>query len=120
MLTRKTGLYEQLLEHPQASDDLRRYTESKLLYHHLTYLQSLPSPFAPALAAATSEAQKETEAKEVKKYSAIKHSVRETVEKLAEGMVLLRVPEPAAWGIRLDWTDVASPGELPYPQEESG
>lgn len=77
-------LYQSILDHPQASDEARRLAESKLLWHHATVL-SATSKKSPEL--------------------------REKVIELSKGMVLLKIPEPKAWQVVLDWADVESTDE---------
>lgn len=78
-------LYEAILEHPQATDEARRFAESKLLQHQSTLLA----------ASKTKDA-----------------TLRNRVEELSRGMVLLKIPEMKAWDIVLDWQDLESLEEL--------
>lgn len=80
-------LYNKVLEHPQATDFQRRVAESKLLWHHCTFLVALP--------ASDDVAQTKSE-------------LRDKVMALANGMVLIKLPDPKAWEIALDWVNIES------------
>ena len=56
--SRLPALYEAALEHPQASDSARRDAEAKLLDRLVSHLTAIPSPFAPVLESARSEAHR--------------------------------------------------------------
>lgn len=75
-------LWRSVLDHPQTTDAQRRAAESKLLWHQWTLLISLSTN------------------------STLKNEVKERVQELAQGMVLIRLPDPKAWEIVLDWADV--------------
>lgn len=83
-------LYSKVLEHPQATDFQRRVAESKLLWHHCTFLVALP--------ASNDVAQ-------------TKSQLRDKVTALANGMVLIKLPDPKAWEIALDWVSIESVAE---------
>jgi superkiller protein 3 len=74
-------LYNEILNHPNTSDELRRLTESKLLRHTQKHIFSLPlqDPWKRKLAI--------------------------EVEKLVSGAVLLRVPDELAWSTFIDGKD---------------
>lgn len=77
------------MNHPYASDELRRLTESKLLRHKQQLLNALPS---------TGE------------FSAQKSQVAADVRELVDGIVLLEIPDEAAWLFYLEGKDAASIG----------
>lgn len=98
------GLYRAVLEDPDAGNDeeLRRGTERKLLEHLGTLLGALPSGFdGTNLDLKAVEKRKEVKEEEER----VKGEVRREVEELAEGMVLIGVPEERAWRVALDWRD---------------
>ncbi|KAF8504124.1 TPR-like protein [Gautieria morchelliformis] len=70
------SLYNELLNHPNTSDDLRRSTESKLLRRKYQHLQSVP-----AVGANSSSKQK----------------LLSEVDDLSKGAVLLNLPDELAW-----------------------
>ncbi|KAH9978973.1 TPR-like protein [Lactifluus volemus] len=74
-------LYDEVLNHPNTSDELRRWTESKLLRHKRDHLFSLPLNDPK------------------------KRQLAIDVEKLVGGVVLLRLPDELAWSIFIDAQD---------------
>ncbi|WFD31248.1 Superkiller protein 3 [Malassezia sp. CBS 17886] len=81
-------LYELVLAHPRADDDVRRDAEAKLLQHlvRLTVAVPLQGPCAnPSL----------------------KDRARAQTQELARGMVILRVADELAWRVYLEWGDWA-------------
>ena len=66
-------LYDEILNHPNTSDELRRQTESKLLRRKRDHLFSLPLD------------------------DPMKRQLAIEVEKLISGVVLLRIPDELAW-----------------------
>ncbi|PWN47052.1 TPR-like protein [Violaceomyces palustris] len=122
--SRLPKLYDQLLSHPSAPDELRRETESKLLRHHHQLLLALPNPDSrlgrtPSAAAAVTS--KETEEQERKDREAIerKASLRDTVTRIAEGMVIIGVDDEMAWSVGLEWKNVESLVDLARDQLRS-
>ncbi|CAE6511205.1 unnamed protein product [Rhizoctonia solani] len=79
------GLYEDILNHPNTSDQLRRTTESKLLRHRQRYLYALPT--SP-------------------EYTSEKHAAYKVVEDMASGAVLLGLPDELAWSCYMENLDV--------------
>ncbi|KAH9083896.1 TPR-like protein [Lactarius deliciosus] len=75
-------LYDEILNHSDTSDELRRLTESKQLRHVREHLFSLP----------LDDPRKQKLATEV--------------EKLVSGVVLLRVPDELAWTTFIDGQDI--------------
>lgn len=71
-------LYDEILNHPSTSDELRRQTESKQLRRKRDHLYSLP-PDDP-----------------------MKRQLAIEVEKLISGVVLLRIPDELAWSAFID------------------
>ena len=108
--SRLPALYEAALEHPQASDSARRGAEAKLLDHLVSLLTSIPSPFAPVLESARSEVQIEEHRRALDEAKAEKARLRERIDELVRGMIILRIPNELAWRIALDWHDVAAAG----------
>lgn len=88
------ALYEDILNHPNTSDKLRRATESKLLRHRQRYLYALPT---------TAE------------YASEKHAAYKVVEDMASGAVLLGVADELAWSCYMENLDVYDIGEFPGP-----
>jgi superkiller protein 3 len=82
-------LYNEILNHSNTSDDLRRITESKLLRHKQQYLHALP--FSG-------------------KFSSAKAQVATEVEVLVNGAVLLGIPDELAWTIFIEGIDSDSIG----------
>ncbi|CAE6416415.1 unnamed protein product [Rhizoctonia solani] len=79
------GLYEDILNHPNTSDQLRRATESKLLRHRQRYLYALPTSA---------------------EYASEKHAAYKVVEDMASGAVLLGLPDELAWSCYMENLDV--------------
>jgi hypothetical protein len=71
-------LYDEILNHPNTSDELRRQTESKQLRRKRDHLFSLP-PENP-----------------------MKRQLAIEVENLISGVVLLRIPDELAWFAAID------------------
>ncbi|KAL4398941.1 Ski complex protein [Malassezia pachydermatis] len=87
-------LFEVILAHPYADDELRRATEAKQLryYHRLALAMPKRGPHADTL---------------------LHKQLRDKTKELAQGMVVLHVPDELAWRIHLEWID-ASLAALPY------
>jgi superkiller protein 3 len=82
-------LYNEILNHPNTPDDLRRQTESKLLRHKQRYLHALPS---------SSE------------FASVKSKVATELENLVNGAVILRIPDEMAWVLFIDGKDCETIG----------
>lgn len=82
-------LYGEIINHPRTSDELRRATEAKLLSLLHSYLLSVPAS---------------------EKNITLKDQLRRQVQDLAEGAVLLEVPDPLAWLFVLEGKDFDSLG----------
>jgi len=80
--SRLPALYEQVLNHPSTSDELRRLTDAKLLRYEQRYLYSLPS----------------TE-------KLVKEQVANQLDSLVNGAVILRIPDELAWMLYFDGKD---------------
>ena len=80
------SLYNDILNHSNTSDDLRRSTESKLLRHKQSYLHALP-------------------------ISSEKIRVANEVEELARGTVLLGIHDELAWMIYIEGKDCSTIGD---------
>ncbi|KAG8720783.1 Superkiller protein 3 [Ceratobasidium sp. 394] len=76
--------YEDVLNHPNTSDELRRVTESKLLRHRQRYLYALPT---------------------TPEYASEKHAAYKVVEDMASGAVLLGFADELAWSCYLENLD---------------
>ncbi|KDQ10122.1 hypothetical protein BOTBODRAFT_164222 [Botryobasidium botryosum FD-172 SS1] len=81
------SLYNEILNHPDTPDDLRRTVESKLLRHNQQYLFAV---------------QNKGENK------AIKDRLRREVEEMARGVVLLDIADELAWNIVIEYMDTDS------------
>ncbi|KAG5653623.1 hypothetical protein H0H81_011849 [Sphagnurus paluster] len=77
-------LYDEILNHPSTSDDLRRETDAKLLRHKERYLQTIPD---------TPES------------TADKLKVLAELDELVKGVVILGIPDEFAWVIYLESKD---------------
>lgn len=78
------GLYDEIMNHPHASDDLRRSTESKLLRYKQQLLHALPN---------TTE------------FVAQKRQITSELHDLISGMVLLQISDELAWLIFIEGKD---------------
>ncbi|KAJ4000018.1 TPR-like protein [Lentinula boryana] len=83
--SRLPSLYNQVLNHPNTEDTLRRQTESKLLRYKQQYMISLPASGD---------------------MMTMKEEVIKEIEDLISGMVLLHIPDELAWMLFLDKKDV--------------
>ena len=79
-------LYDEILNHPNTSDELRRRTESKQLRHKRDHLFSLPLD------------------------DPMKRQLATEVRKLISGMVLLHVEDELAWSAFIDGQDCETMG----------
>ncbi|KAI0371043.1 TPR-like protein [Pilatotrama ljubarskyi] len=80
-------LYDEILNHPNTSDELRRATEAKLLRMKQRHLFALP----------TTGKHKESKAQ-----------LAAEVDKLISGMVLLKIPDELAWTLFIESKDAPS------------
>ncbi|KAF5372987.1 hypothetical protein D9758_001789 [Tetrapyrgos nigripes] len=85
--------YNEILNHPDTSDLLRRETESKLLKFKERHLSSLP---------ATEES------------SSLKSKIGQEVTELVSGIVLLKIPNELAWTLFIESKDVEHTYEYDY------
>ncbi|KAN0063561.1 Superkiller protein 3 [Thecaphora frezii] len=111
------SFYDQVLSHPNALDELRRETESKLLRRQLQLLNAYPSsaprPAAPTgTAAVNPEKAAEQQARD-EELRTKKQELRDRVIKMAEGMVIIGFEDETAWEIVLEWRDSESLIDLP-------
>ncbi|GAA5824943.1 hypothetical protein JCM3770_006714 [Rhodotorula araucariae] len=106
------GLWRQVLEDPDAGNDepLRRDIERRLLAHLRTTLRALPSPFDAPTVDLNAKA-KGKNAEDVQSKQAAKDYYRGEVQGLARGMVVIAVPEPAAWEVAIEWSDLFADDE---------
>ncbi len=85
-------LYNEILNHPNTSDDLRRETESKLLRMKQTHLFSIPAD---------------------SKNKDKKARLAAEVEELINGIVLLKIPDELAWTLLTESKDAERIGNPP-------
>ncbi|PWZ02562.1 hypothetical protein BCV70DRAFT_2683 [Testicularia cyperi] len=120
--SRLPGLYDQILSHPKAEDELRVETEAKLLRHRVALLlafppkQLLPRGSAPTGTAAVdaNEQAKRDQADEERQRQ--KEALRDEIVKLASGMVIIGLADQLAWEIELEWRPLASLAHLNLEQ----
>lgn len=103
--SRLPDLYEQVLAHPNASDEARREAEHNLLLFRMQYLKALPNPKADmagptGAAAELSDVKKKEAAESLKKARAL-----DLVRELVEGIVAIDVADELAWRSVLEWQD---------------
>ncbi|KAI0027005.1 TPR-like protein [Vararia minispora EC-137] len=87
-------LYNDILNHPNTPDELRRKTESKLLRHKQAYFHSLPSSG---------------------ELSDRKMQLAKEVQELVDGIVLLSIPDELAWTIFIENKDAESIDDYDIP-----
>ncbi|KAK7466875.1 Superkiller protein 3 [Stygiomarasmius scandens] len=87
------SLYNEILNHPNTSDNLRRETESKLLRYKVKLLHALPT---------TADA------------ATMKNKIREEITDLISGAVLLKLPDELAWTLFIEGKDVETISEYDY------
>lgn len=92
-------LYNEVISHPNTSDELRRETEAKLLYYKHQLLCALPS------ALSASRANK-TESRTVDD----KRRLLGEIRAMTDGMVLLGIPNEFAWKFVIEGSDVDAVG----------
>jgi hypothetical protein len=94
------------MDHHQASDNIRRELEHRLLQYRYDLLLAVPSPFEDGFASAQTEVaqQQATQARKVAQSQ--KDEVRNKVERLAADIVTLLIPLELAWMIVLEWRDM--------------
>jgi superkiller protein 3 len=84
-------LYNQILNHPSSTDELRRTTESKLLRHKVNYLHTLPP----------------TEECQIRKCE-----LGREIDELIRGVVLLKIPDELAWTLYVEEQDCETMGKF--------
>ena len=82
------SVYDEIINHPLTSDELRRSTEAKLFRYRLKYLNALP-PNDPK-----------------------KGTTFGMVDEMVRGMVLLEIPDELVWTQWLESKDVGLIGKL--------
>jgi superkiller protein 3 len=80
-------LYDEILSHPKATDELRLSTESKLLRYKQKHLYSIPA------------SDEKTKGKLLKE-----------LEELVQGAILLKRRDERTWCLFLDWQDYEDVG----------
>jgi len=83
--------YNEVMSHPNAPDQLRHDTESKLLRHKRQYLTALPTTGNQAK---------------------LKKMLAAEVQELISGMVLLQIPDELAWLLFIDGRDCETIGKM--------
>lgn len=114
-------LYEQILSHPNAEDELRIDVEAKLLRHRLGLLTSYPPKqltrgAAPVGTAAVDQQRQEERDQAEQEQDESKRSLRNEILRLASGMVIIGLPDELAWGIDLEWRPIRSLVDLHLAQ----
>ncbi|KAG6862290.1 hypothetical protein C0995_015987 [Termitomyces sp. Mi166 len=89
--SRLPSLYEEVLNHPNTSDDLRRSIDAKLLRHIQRRLYAIPD---------TSDLSQE------------KSKILAQVDELVKGAIILRIPDELAWTMYLESTDCETIGQF--------
>ncbi|UTT94715.1 hypothetical protein NDA17_001206 [Ustilago hordei] len=115
------SLYEQILSHPNAEDELRIDVEAKLLRHRLGLLTSYPTKQLGRGSAPTGTAAVDRQEEDKKEQAELaqdekKLSLRHEILKLASGMVIIGLLDELAWEIDLEWRPVRSLANLPLEQ----
>lgn len=89
-------MYQEIINHPDTSDELRRETESKLLQHRQRLLFALPSSA---------------------EYMDQKKSLTDEVQEMVNGIVLLGISNELAWNLFIEGKNAETIGEtvLPIP-----
>ncbi|KAG6878535.1 hypothetical protein C0993_004433 [Termitomyces sp. T159_Od127] len=82
--SRLPSLYEEILNHVNTSDDLRRSVDAKMLRHMQRYLYAIP---------------------DTPDFSHEKSKVLARVDELLKGAIILRIPDELAWTMYLESTD---------------
>ena len=85
-------LYDEIISHPNTSDELRRLTESKLLRYKYRYQCALPS---------TGES------------GALKLKIGNEVQSMIDGVILLDIPNEYAWTLYIESRNTDSIGLFP-------
>ena len=81
--------FNEILNHPNTSDDLRRATESKLLRHKQRYLYAIPVS---------------------RESAALKARIAGELDSLVDGIVLLGIPDQMAWSLFINSKDCETIG----------
>lgn len=115
------NLYEQILSHPKAEDELRIEVEAKLLRHRLGLLTSYPPKqlargSAPTGTAAVDRQQQAKQEQAEHEQQESKLQLRDDILKLASGMVIIGLPDELAWEIDLEWRPAGSLADLRLEQ----
>lgn len=89
------SLYNEILNHPNTSDELRRSTESKLLRHKYQYMEAVS----------------------IGVDSVLKQRLFSEVEQLSGGVVLLGLPDELAWMFIMESKDAYDIGKSEYLEQ---
>lgn len=102
--------YDEILAHPNATDQDRRDSEAKLLRYHYRLLLALPA--RPArLQGPTGTAALPTQGPDASSEAEnLKAECRDRVLEMCRGMVVVGVEDELAWTLHLEWQDVGSLG----------
>ncbi|KAH0589327.1 hypothetical protein H2248_005088 [Termitomyces sp. 'cryptogamus'] len=91
--SRLPPLYEEILNHPNTSDDLRRSTDAKMLRHTQRHLYAIP---------------------DTKDFCQEKSKVLAQVDELIKGAIILRIPDELAWTMYLESADCETIAEYDH------
>lgn len=91
MISQLPELYQEILSHPDATDEVRREAESKLLKHKQQLLFALPN--SP-------------------EFADQKNKLAHEVQDLVSGIVLLKIPNELAWSLYIESKDAKTIGTL--------
>lgn len=117
--SRLPELYEQVLGHTSAPDDVRRDAEHKLLLYRHRILKALPNPGAKMAGPSGMAAVGEDQAQRDEAAQQRKDEAMRTVHELAEGIVAIDVPDEFAWSLVHEWQDVFHVVELDFARLRS-
>ena len=85
-------LYQEVINHPNTSDELRRDVESRLLSFKQKLLSALPDTLD---------------------FSDQKHALNREVQDMINGIVLLGIPNELSWALFIEGKDAATIGAVP-------
>ncbi|MBW0487026.1 hypothetical protein O181_026741 [Austropuccinia psidii MF-1] len=111
------NLWQQVLDHPFADDQTRREIELELLDFYLDWLESLPCPLLDQNSSDQGASNKSAilnNTDTIKKRQA-KDEIRNKIETLARGQVILKITNQKAWDIVLDWGEILGPSQSEDP-----
>jgi superkiller protein 3 len=98
-----------------ASDEMRREAEHKLLLYRYNFLKALPNITSRIAGPSGTAATRDTAVNE-KMQTDEKQEALRNYRSLASGIVAINVPDELAWSSKLEWENVFSPVDLPAHQ----